>query len=72
MKTIIEAKQDKDIETMMNIVINDPDHIARAKAKRDRILRQKAETPKPVEPETAALGVLSAVCVWCLSLVAIL
>ena len=35
MKTIREARQDKDLETMMNIVNNDPGHIARAKAKRD-------------------------------------
>jgi hypothetical protein len=75
MRTIREARQDKDLETMMNVVNNDPGHIARAKAKRDRILRQQAEAaeaPKPMEPETAALGVLSGVCMWCLSLVALL
>lgn len=75
MKTIRQARQDKDLETMMNIVNNDPGHIARAKAKRDRILRQQAEAaeaPKPMEPETAALGVLSGVCMWCLALVALL
>lgn len=75
MKTIREARQDKDLELFVNMVNNDPQHIARAKAKRDRVLRQQAEAaeaPKPMEPETAALGVLSGVCVWCLSLVALL
>ena len=71
MKTIREARQDKDLDLFVNMVNNDPQHIARAKAKRDSVLRQQAEAPKPMEPETAALGVLSAVCVWCLSLVAL-
>ena len=71
MKTIREARQDKDLDLFVNMVNNDTQHIARAKAKRDSVLRQQAEAPKPMEPETAALGVLSAVCVWCLSLVAL-
>ena len=71
MKTIREARQDKDLDLFVNMVNNDPQHIARAKAKRDSSMRQQAEAPKPMEPETAALGVLSAVCVWCLSLVAL-
>lgn len=72
MKTIIEARQDKDLDLFVNMVCNDPQHIARAKAKRTRVLRQQAEAKKPMEPETAALGVVSGVCIWCLSLVALL
>lgn len=32
MKTVAEVKAAKDLETMMNVVNNDPGHIARAKA----------------------------------------
>ena len=72
MKTIREARQDKDLDLFVNMVNNDPQHIARAKAKREQVLRQQAEAKKPMEPETAALSMVSAVCVWCLSLVAVL
>lgn len=72
MKTIREARQDKDLDLFVNMVNNDPQHIARAKEKQERVLRQQAEAKNPMEPETAALGVFSAVCAWCLTLVAIL
>lgn len=43
MQTIKAERLARDLETMMNVVNNDPGHIARAKAKRTRVMRAAAK-----------------------------
>lgn len=69
MRTIMEERQARDLETMMNIVNNDPQHIARAKAKRSKVERAAAARKEPMAPETAILGTLAAFGMWCLAVV---
>lgn len=69
MRTIMEERQARDLETMMNIVNNDPQHIARAKAKRSKVERAAAARKEPLAPETAILGALAAFGMWCLAVV---
>ena len=60
MQTIKAERLARDLETMMNVVNSDPGHIARAKAKRTRVMRAAAEPKKEaMAPETAILGALS-------------
>ena len=72
MKTIKAERLARDLETMMNIVNSDPEHIARAKAKRTCIERSAAEPKKEsMAAETAILGALSALGLYALILVSL-
>lgn len=69
MRTIREEKMARDLDTMVNIVNSDPGHIARAKAKRDRVVAQEAKQVN--QPGNALLGAVTAFSVWTLALVAL-
>lgn len=72
MQTIKAERLARDLETMMNVANNDPGHIARAKAKRTRVMRAAAEPKKEaMAPETAILGALSAFGLYALILVSL-
>lgn len=72
MKTIRSERDFRDLDLFVNMVNNDPDHIARAKAKRDRV-RAAAAAPKkqPMAPETAILGAATGVSLWTIALMAL-
>ena len=72
MRTIREERQARDLETMMNIVNNDPQHIARAKAKRERVIAEAQTEDKSFDPEKAFLKVLAGFTTWALALVCLL
>lgn len=69
MRTIKEERLARDLDTMVNIVNSDPGHIARAKAKRDRVMAQEAKQVN--QPGNALLGAVAAFSVWTLALVAL-
>lgn len=71
MQTIKAERLARDLETMMNVVNSDPGHIARAKAKRVRVIAAAEAKTEPMAPETAVLGVLSAFGLWALALVSL-
>ena len=61
MQTIKAERLARDLETMMNVVNSDPGHIARAKAKRTRVMRAAAE-PKNTEARQADFVFLLHIC----------
>lgn len=58
MQTIKAERLARDLDTMMNVVNSDPGHIARAKAKRARVMRAAAKA-KADANITAAAGILA-------------
>lgn len=70
MRTIREEKMARDPELFVNMVNNDPQHIARAKAKRERVLAKSEK--KVTEPEDALIKVLAGFSTWALVLVCLL
>lgn len=70
MKTIKSERLARDLDTMVNIVNSDPSHIARAKAKRAKVLAQ-AEKREDAQLENIGLRVVSGFCIWALALVAL-
>lgn len=71
MRTIREERQARDLDLFVNMVNNDPQHIARAKAKRDRVLAEERRKAEQVQPGNALLGTITAFSVWALALVAL-
>lgn len=69
MRTIKEERMARDLDLFVDMVNNDPQHIARAKAKRDRVMAQ--ETKQVNQPGNALLGAVTAFSVWTLALVAL-
>lgn len=72
MRTIREEKMARDPDLFVNMVNNDPQHIARAKAKRERIIAEAQKKKKVIEPEDALVKVLAGFSTWALALVCLL
>lgn len=70
MRTIREEKMARDPDLFVNMVNNDPQHIARAKAKRGRVFAKPKK--KATEPEDALIKVLAGFSTWALALVCLL
>lgn len=70
MRTIREEKMARDPDLFVNMVNNDPQHIARAKAKRAQVLAKPKK--KVTEPEDALVKVLAGFSTWALALVCLL
>lgn len=70
MRTIREEKMARDPELFVNMVNNDPQHIARAKAKRERVFAKPEK--KVTEPEDVLIKVLAGFSTWALALVCLL
>lgn len=73
MKTIREERDFRNLDLFVDMVNNDPEHIARAKAKRERVLaaqRAAKAQKEPVAPETAILGASTGVALWLVALMA--
>lgn len=71
MKTIRSEREFRDLDLFVNMVNNDPEHIARAKAKRDRVLTATTPKKQRMEPETAILGAATGVSLWTIALMAL-
>lgn len=74
MKTVEMQMNALDMDLFVNMVNNDPAHIARAKAKRQRAKAAEAarRNRKPkMEPETAILGATTGVALWTIALMAL-
>lgn len=72
MRTIKEERLARDLDTMVNIVNNDRQHIERAKAKRERVFAEAVKEEKVFEPENAFLKVVAGFSTWALALVCLL
>ena len=70
MRTIREEKMARDPDLFVNMVNNDPQHIARAKAKRVEVFAKPKK--KVAEPEDALIKVLAGFSTWALALVCLL
>lgn len=74
MKTIREERDYRNLDLFVDMVNNDPEHIARAKAKRERIEaaeRARCNRKQPMEPETAVLGATTGIALWTIALMAL-
>lgn len=70
MTTIKAERMARDLDTMVNVVNSDPGHIARAKAKRAKVLAQE-EKREDARIENIGLRIISGFCIWALTLVAL-
>lgn len=70
MTTIKAERMARDLDTMGNVVNSDPGHIARAKAKRAKVLVQE-EKREDARIENIGLRIISGFCIWALTLVAL-
>lgn len=75
MKTASEIKQACDLDLYVNMMANDPAHIARAKAKAARVQRARRRSAAKAK-EDASLGAAVGICtgtigLWALALAAL-